>query len=241
MQLNRLVSAHYAGIVSVLALGVSVLSYCTAQQAFNLGVTQYEQQLEDKKPAVDVQLRSIGVSTQSITVSISNRGVVNITPLDFTALHSFEAGSLYLGYDSKGIDKLSATISLSSLGTIPPGQTRTVKAILAGVTDGKYEQFTPDLELMFLARVRMADQNDTIENILVTRRILPPTQNLQPDVTPQHMLEVLVRAKENERRNRMIFAISASLSMLLWIAFVFLWWRDRRSGTSSHPDATDSR
>jgi hypothetical protein len=76
------------------------------------------------------------------------------------------------------------------MGTIAPKGSGTVKATLAGATDGKSDSLTPGIELEFNVRIRFADQRDTIVAIPVVRRILPPlTERAQP--TPEMFINVV--------------------------------------------------
>ncbi|MGL3104914.1 hypothetical protein [Bradyrhizobium sp. BR 1432] len=109
-----------------------------------------------------------------MTVSILNRGEINITPLDITAVHSIEIGNLYLSSASQSIDRLKSALDLSTMGTISPKSVGTVKVRVSGVTDGKEDSFTPGIELQFAVRIRFADQEDSIKTFTVARRILSP-------------------------------------------------------------------
>jgi hypothetical protein len=125
-------------------------------------------------PAIDVQVSPDGASTASVTISIINRAAINITPLDITVEHSFDFGDVYLSSAQQKIDLLKSSLSLSSMGTIAPKGIGKLKARASGATDGKDDRFTPGLELLFDVRVRFADDQDTINTFIVTRRILPP-------------------------------------------------------------------
>ena len=87
-------TAHFAVIISAIALLVSGGSLYISKRSLDLSAAKDERELRDKEPAIDVQVRPAGVSTASITISVLNRADVNITPLDITVEHSFEIGDL---------------------------------------------------------------------------------------------------------------------------------------------------
>jgi hypothetical protein len=119
-----------------------------------------------------VQIRPTGASSASVVISIINRADVNIAPLDLRAEHSDEAGDLYLSSSQQSIDKLQTSLNLQAMGTIAPKGTGAMKAILSGVTDGKWDSLTPGLELQFTLRIRFADDQDTIQPFSIVRRII---------------------------------------------------------------------
>lgn len=213
---------------------MSAGSLYVAKQSYDLSVLRDERELAEKLPAIDIQMRPAGVSTLAITIAVTNRAEFNITPIDITALHSFETGSLYLADDTQSIDKLSSTLSLSSMGSIPSQKTVVTKATLTGVTDGKYEQFSPGLELAFLVRVRLADQQDTIQEITLVRRILAPTRNFQPDPTPQIFLDAIMRMKEEQKNKQLIlYSVFVLVAGAAPIALLFYLRRRRVNRTES--------
>jgi hypothetical protein len=97
-------TAHFAVIISAIALLVSGGSLYISKRSLDLSAAKDERELRDKEPAIDVQVRPAGVSTASITISVLNRADVNITPLDITVEHSFEIGDLYLSSAKQSID-----------------------------------------------------------------------------------------------------------------------------------------
>jgi hypothetical protein len=167
-------TARFAAIISIIALLVSFRSLHIAELSYDLSATKDQRELMDKLPAIDVQVRPDGATSAAMTISIANRGGINIKPLDITAEHSFEAGELYLSSAQQSIDRLKTSLSLASMGTIAPKGIGVLKARLSGATDGKDDRFVPGLELRFAVRVRFADEQDNIRNFTVVRRILPP-------------------------------------------------------------------
>jgi hypothetical protein len=173
--MRQLNTAHFAVIISAIALLVSGGSLYISKRSLDLSAAKDERELRDKESAIDVQVRPAGVSTASITISVLNRADVNITPLDITVEHSFEIGDLYLSSAKQSIDLLKSALSLSPMGPVVPKGVGTLKATLSGVTDGKDDTFTPGLEFRFAVRIRFADAEDTVKTFPVARRILPPS------------------------------------------------------------------
>jgi hypothetical protein len=224
---------HYAAVLSTVAIILSGGSFIYTKQAYDLSVAKDQRELKDKQPAIDVQLRPAGLSNLSVTISIVNRADVDISPLDIVSENSIEAGTLYFSNDRQSIDKLSSSLSLTSMGQIVPKGRSTVKATLSGITDGKFEQFHPGLELEFTVHTRFADQQDTVAEIPIVRRILPPlTDRLQP--TPEMFLTVIREAEENRRNQRALFfaEIGLGLAALAYLIFyVFRLWQTRSRKT----------
>ena len=163
-----------ATILSLIAIGVSAASFAVSKCSYDLSVARDQRELMDKLPALDVQVRPDGATSAAVTVSIANRGDINIMPLDITAEHSFEAGELYLSSTQQSAERLKTSLSLVSMGTIAPKGIANLKARLFGATDGKDDRFVPGLELRFDVRIRFAEEQDNIKNFTVVRRILPP-------------------------------------------------------------------
>jgi hypothetical protein len=205
------------------------------KRSYDLNVAKEQRELRDKQPAIDVQIRPAGISNLSLTISITNRADINISPLDIVAEHSFEAGSLYLSNDRQSVEKLSSSLSLVSMGAIAPKGRSTMKATLSGITDGKLESFLPGLELEFTVRVRFADRQDTIEQINIVRRILPPlTDRLEP--TPDMFLTAVKETEKARRNQQMLFfaQIVFALVVLFWLLFyVFRLWQAKSGTTKS--------
>jgi hypothetical protein len=172
--IRKFITAHYAAIVSTVAIFVTCGILYVSKISYDLNAAKAQRELEDKMPAIDVQIRPNGIANASLTISIINREDINIAPLDLTVAHSFEIGDLYLSSAQQSIDLLKSSLSLSPIGTIGPKGVGTLKARASGVTDGKEDSFTPGLELKFAVRIRFADEQDTIKTFTVIRRILPP-------------------------------------------------------------------
>jgi hypothetical protein len=170
----KLPQMQAATILSMVAIGVSASSLMYAKRSYDLSATKDQRELSDKLPAVDVQIRPDGASSAALTISVSNRGDINIIPLDITAEHSIEAGELYLSSKHQSAETLKTSMSLASMGTIAPKTIGVVKGRLFGTTDGKDNSFVPGLELGFDVRIRLADQRDKIQSLHIVRRILPP-------------------------------------------------------------------
>lgn len=165
-------TAHYAAAISTVAFLVSAAGFYVSKRSYDLTVAKDARELREKLPAVDVQVRPLGASAASMVISIINRADINIVPLDVRVDHSVEAGDLYLSSAQQSADKLLSSLSLQSMGTIPPKASGTMKATLSGVTDGKWDSLRPDLELQFTFRIRFADDQDTIQSFGVARKII---------------------------------------------------------------------
>jgi hypothetical protein len=222
---------QFATIISVIALVVSSGSFIVSKLSYNLSVAKDQREIQDKMPAIDVQIRPAGISTLSVTISIINRADIDISPLDIVAENSVEAGSLYFSNDRQSINKLSSSLSLTSMGPIAPKGRSTTKATLSGVTDGKFEQFRPEIELEFTVRIRFADRQDTIEQIPIVRRILPPlTDRLQP--TPEMFLTAVMDAQKAHRNQQVLFFAQILLALVALFSLIFYLFRrwQTRSG-----------
>lgn len=194
-----------------------------------------ERELKDKEPAIDIQIRPLGASAASLVISIINRADINIAPQSLTVENSLEAGTLYLSNAQQSLDKLRSTLSLQSMGAIAPKGTGTVKATLAGTTDGKSDSLTPGIELGFNVRIRFADQRDTIMQIPIVRRILPPLAD-RPQPTPEMFLNVLIEANKARRNQQVLLygQILLALAALVWLIFyLFRLWRTKASKTEA--------
>jgi hypothetical protein len=112
-----------------------------------------------------VQIRPAGAAFASVTIAIINRADINISP---------QAGELYFSSTQQSIEKLKSSVSLLSMGTIAPKGVGTMKASLSGVTDGKEDSFTPGVELQFAVRIRVADEQDTVQTFNIIRRVRRP-------------------------------------------------------------------
>jgi hypothetical protein len=227
---RRLTLDHYAAVLSTVAIILSGGSFIYTKQAYDLSVAKDQRELKDKQPAIDVQVRPAGISNLSVIISIANRADVDISPLDIVSENSVEAGTLYFSNARQSIDKLSSSLSLTSMGQIVPKGRSTAKAMLSGVTDGKFEQFHPVLELEFTVHIRFADQQDTIAEIPVVRRILPPlTDRLQP--TPEMFLTAIREAENNRRNQRVLFFAEISLGLVALVSLIFYLFRVWRART----------
>jgi hypothetical protein len=161
----------YATAVSTLALLISLGSFYTARQSFDLSFAKEQREIRDKMPAIDLQLRADGASSADVTVSIINRSDANIAPQDIIVFPSVEAGEFYFSSARQSLDKLSSSLSLLPMGAIAPKAAGTMKARLSGVSDGKDDAFKREVELQFAVRVRFGDEQDTLRTFEVVRRV----------------------------------------------------------------------
>jgi hypothetical protein len=171
----KLPQIQAATIISVIAITISGASLIYSKRSYDLSAARDEREMMDKLPAFDVQIRPDGVTSAALTISIANRGDINIAPLDIRAEHSFEAGELYLSSAQQSANRLKTSLSLTSIGTIAPKGVGNLKARLFGATDGKDDRFVAGLELRFDIRIRFSGMDDNIRTFTVVRQILPPT------------------------------------------------------------------
>jgi hypothetical protein len=171
----KLPQIQAAMIFSMVAIGISAASLIYSKRSYDLSAARDQRELAEKLPALDVQIRRDGATSAALTISIANRGDINIIPLDISAEHSFEAGELYLSSAQQSADRLKTSLSLTPMGTIAPKGVGNLRARLFGATDGKDDRFVAGLELRFHIRIRFSDARDNIETFTVVRRILPAT------------------------------------------------------------------
>lgn len=224
MHWRQFTIAHYAAVVSTLAIIVSGGSLLYAKRSYDLSAAKDFRELKDRQPAVDVQMRPTGISTLSVTIGILNRAEIDIAPLDIVAERSLEAGSLYFASKEQSIDKLSSSLSLTSMGQIAPKGRSMTSATLSGVTDGQSEQFTPGLELEFTVRIRFSDEQDSISSIRIVRRILPPLAD-RSDPTPEQVLQAFAATKEARSEHVMMLGAIVLIVSSLALALSFYYFR----------------
>lgn len=76
-----------------------------------------------------------------MTISVINRSDINIAPIDITVLRSIDLGEFYLSGGRQSADDLKSWLSLTSMGSIMPKATGSMKAKVSGVSDGKDDSF----------------------------------------------------------------------------------------------------
>ena len=229
---RQLTLAHYAAVVSTIAILISGGSLIYAKLAYDLSAAKEERELRDKQPAIDIQIRPLGASAASLVISITNRADFNIAPLSLEVENSVEAGTLYLSSAQQGLDKLRTSLSLQTMGTIVPKGTGTIKATLAGATDGKSDSLTPGIELEFNVRIRIADQRDTIVAIPVVKRILPPLAD-RPQPTEEMLIRVVTEANKARRDQQVLFIVEILLGLAASLGLIFYLvrrWRGSAAG-----------
>lgn len=134
---KKVTLAGYAAVVSTVAILISAGSMIYTKRSYDLSVTKELREIQEKQPAVDLQITPRGPSAAAFALSIINRSATNIAPLSMRVEHSFEADKLYISNRQQSLDKLSSTLDLQSLGTIAPKGSARLNGILAGATDGK--------------------------------------------------------------------------------------------------------
>src|SRR5260370_36910692 len=108
-------AATYASIVSPLAFFVSCGGLYVAKKAFDLSALRDAREISAQAPAIDVQVRQSGTAVAAVTISLTNRSDVSITPQWVAVLPSFEAGvTFFLSRNPKVGD---LRLSLRLLGT----------------------------------------------------------------------------------------------------------------------------
>jgi hypothetical protein len=162
---------RWTAIIATLGLLATGGSFYFAKRSYDLNAVKDDREISEKQPAVDVDIRPSGASSASVTISILNRTVSSIAPLDITVLPSLEAGEFYFSNAKQSVDKLRSSLSLRAMGTLAPSATGTMKATLSGVTDGKDDNLTPGVELQFTIRIRLTDNRDTLRTFDIVRRI----------------------------------------------------------------------
>lgn len=167
-------AAHYAAVVSTIALIVSGGGLLFTKRAYDLAAAKDERELLEREPVVDVQVTPNGKARSAdLTIYIFNRGDINLVPQDITALHLLEHGDLYLSSRRQSVDKLSTSLSLRSMGVIAPKSAATATATVSGVTDGKDDWPTNGVDVTFTIRMRLANHSETLKTMNVTREIKP--------------------------------------------------------------------
>jgi hypothetical protein len=235
MRWRQLTLAHYAAVVSTIAIILSGGSLIYTKLNYDLTAAKEYRELKDKEPAIDIQIRPLGASAASLVISIINRADFNIAPQSLEVENSVEAGTLYLSNAQQSLDKLRTSLSLQTMGAIAPKGTATVKATLAGATDGKSDSLTPGVELEFNVRIRFADHRDTILQIPVVRRILPPLAD-RPQPTSEMFLNAVIEANKARRNQQVLFygQILLGLAALIWLIFyLFRLWRTKAGKTDA--------
>ncbi|UQD95223.1 hypothetical protein [Bradyrhizobium japonicum] len=230
---NKVTLAGYAAVVSTVAIFISAGSLIYTKRSYDLSVTKELREIQEKQPAIDLQISPRGASAATFGLSIINRSEINIVPLSMRVEHSFEAGDLYLSSHQQSLDKLSSTLDLQSLGPIAPKGSAKLKGILAGATDGKSDSLTPGLELHFTFRLRYGDHTDSIETIDIVRNILPAVSDrFHP--TSEMFLSAIEGAQRKARQKELLYFLGqiGVAVVVISAALVFVLRRLRQAGSS---------
>jgi len=225
---------HYAGLLSAIAIVVSGGTLYVAKLSYDFSVAKELREVQEKQPVFDLQITPRGASAAAFALSILNRSETNILPRSMRVEPSIEAGELYLSNPQQGLDKLSSTLDLQSMGSIAPKSTAKLNGVLAGATDGKSNSLTPGLELHFTFVLRYGDQKDTIQKIDVVRNILPAVTD-RPRPTLEMFLAVVDEAKRNVQQKERLYFFGqiavAFAAMSLALLLVLRRLRDRRGAS----------
>jgi hypothetical protein len=173
MKLPNFTTAHYTAIVSTLAfLASGIVGVYFTKLGHDLNLRKEEREQREREPTVDIDVRpNRRASSAEITISILNRGEIVIVPLDITVLPSFEWGEFYFSGPGQSLDGLKSTLSLGSMGTLLPKAAGKVQGIVAGVTDGKDDSFKSVVELQFIVRIRLGDEQGAVKFFPMVRRV----------------------------------------------------------------------
>ena len=85
-RMPEMTTARYAAIISTVGFFVSLGSMYVAKLSYDVNARKEIREISEKRPAVDLQVTPDGASSASMTISIINRGDVNIVPQDITVL-----------------------------------------------------------------------------------------------------------------------------------------------------------
>jgi len=91
----KLPNMRIATILSVLAIVISASSHMVSKLPFGLSATKDQREISEQLPAVDLQIIPAGAASASVTISVRNRGEVNVAPQDITVPPSLEQGEFY--------------------------------------------------------------------------------------------------------------------------------------------------
>ena len=91
----KLPNMRIATILSVLAIVISASSHMVSKLPFGLSATKDQREISEQLPAVDLQIIPAGAAPASVTISVRNRGDVNVAPQDITVPPSLEQGEFY--------------------------------------------------------------------------------------------------------------------------------------------------
>ena len=80
MRWHPLILAHYAAVVSTIAIILSGGSLIYTKLNYDLSAAKEERELQNKEPKIDIQIRPLGASAASLVISIINRADFNIAP-----------------------------------------------------------------------------------------------------------------------------------------------------------------
>jgi hypothetical protein len=92
--------------VSTVAFVVSLGSLYVAKLSYDFSVAKEMREIQEKQPAVDLQINPRNASAATFALSIINRSETNIVPLSMRVEHSLEAGKLYLSSSQQSLEKL---------------------------------------------------------------------------------------------------------------------------------------
>jgi hypothetical protein len=164
-------------IISCVALVVSVLAWATtgyySKRGYDLNVARDQREQRARRPAIDIRMSPAQNPLDvSLDVSITNRSDINIAPQAISVLAhpipGFDAGAGPLSIGKEGASEISTpTAWLLDMGTIKPGDTGSIKLAVRA----QMPPFPTGMELQFNVDIRLADEQDSVEQYAVIRRI----------------------------------------------------------------------
>jgi archaellum component FlaF (FlaF/FlaG flagellin family) len=79
-RMPEMTTARYAAIISTIGFFISLGSMYVAKLSYDVNARKEIREISEKRQAVDIQVTPDGASSASMTISIINRGDVNVVP-----------------------------------------------------------------------------------------------------------------------------------------------------------------
>jgi hypothetical protein len=159
------------------ALVISILAWGTtgyySKRAYDLNAARDQREQRSKRPAIDIQMRpSQNPVDVLLDVSITNRSDINISPQVITIsappTAGFDSGIGSLTIGKTGVGEITSPVAwLLEMGPIKPGASGSINLTVRA----KSPPFPTGTELQFAVWVRLADEQDSVEQYRVIRRI----------------------------------------------------------------------
>ena len=159
--------------IALAALIVSLLSAGATWRGYELNLARDQRELRSKRPAIDIRMiPSKNPVDITLNVSITNRSDINITPqaikVSSQPTIGFDSGIGALAIGKAAIGEITSPVAfLLEMGTIKPGQSREI----ALTARAKSPPFPTGMELQFTVAIRLADEQDSVEEYSLIRRV----------------------------------------------------------------------